>query len=1406
MKTEKEKGFGAIFKGKDPQEVRVLIREALDQGVPLLDLEMAPQKILYEELEREASSQSLVLSQEEISSIDERMWPEGVPVALSRVFCMEDGNQVGWLRFQRGEGDLFHARDHLFLSKEGSKRKIPFIGCSKKTRLVTSQIRKILPEGGKLIDVWVSSAPILFSGDLGGVTIHLNAASDSLGKVYRFLKTASKEGIESLRKFNWEPSPTLWEAIKKNDPKSVAEIFHREVYLLTFSYNNRGEVFAENRKKWSWGGLSAFREAQELLKGVEISSGNPIEIILNAGEEDILLYYPLLPCPFEKEVLKAIGESKARKVIVRPEGSKDLIPIRVSFFKKEGPPIEDVVIWTNLPIEKQGKLVSETIGGENLEELSNQALIELHGKIHAEWEGRGSRIDDELCINAHILVVTEIMKRNLDHRPKEVIDVLTLEAMKISLQDILPYLDRSFVLKDPYLAVTGSLAVEGRGNDIDIWVNEEEDSPFLSLLDFRLRSILPEPLKKRFHIIPSRSPPFTNYIPLARLKIEVLPHDRQEMITMGYGRTILGTSVLSPGHFVIPLKVGEGYRKNELYSIEGLLEVVDFEKGDWVAEEKFDGMRIQIHRSSDDKTQIFSIQGKDVSHRFPTALAILSAENLPSFILDGECTGKNMGRGDVSGYSNSTKRPDDKPFTMNLFDCLYVDGNDLHEKSLRERKSALAMVGDLLKDTPQEIIHIVEFRIAKTPEELKKNVDYFSKILRSEGSMVKLYESQYPLTGSTSDWIKYKNEVDIDVKVIGKVKNKGETFNYQCVIHDERDKAVPIGTTYNTKIDVPVGGIIRVAMVNLNKYRDPSSGTLWYNWVFPRFLEYREDKTVPDTVSLADEINQTTKGEIDEKPYPTEFKELLHIERMEKISHPRNWAVIQAHFRGKTVHFDFRQKVNGFLEGFSLLSEPEGLVLDPVISVQRGEEEISKHWEEWKFRPGMDPNKKCLAIPKENQPLEWLDVAPGVHGPGEVGATKEYPGVFVLIDQGMAYPGVRKPYFREFFLDMKKFKGRMILRVIGFDESPEGKKLSTTRLQWNAWMAKQDDESQIPYILTRRARMAKDYLPDEGESALPPWWENQIPPSLRWWIKGLTPKERYLRLDLAYNDLIERKKIKGHSIEIQKKTGKFALRLLWWKGQTVVRDIPNRRWEVLIDTGEAAPLRWILQGDPSSDSPVSAEKSTLNRKTPDGKSPHEWLGWQGSLPPSDPENPTKKLAVNVEILDKGIIQIYENSDIFLSAEFKGEILKGYFIFKREDPVSDIWVFSRSELPIEKDATFTFLHKESPQRFVLGPVLLPEETDSQKHIISIDAIEEAAHQFLLRKGRIGLQHKDFTRNLEIAESYVLREDLTMGGQHLPKGTWMLGVILEPEIWELVEKGELTGFSVGGWGITQRTTER
>jgi bifunctional non-homologous end joining protein LigD len=58
---------------------------------------------------------------------------------------------------------------------------------------------------------------------------------------------------------------------------------------------------------------------------------------------------------------------------------------------------------------------------------------------------------------------------------------------------------------------------------------------------------------------------------------------------------------------------------------------------DWLHEVKFDGWRVQLHKSKRRAT-IYSRTGRDFTARFPTIAAAVASLPVPSVVLDGELT------------------------------------------------------------------------------------------------------------------------------------------------------------------------------------------------------------------------------------------------------------------------------------------------------------------------------------------------------------------------------------------------------------------------------------------------------------------------------------------------------------------------------------------------------------------------------------------------------------------------------------------------------------------------------------------------------------------------------------------------------------------------------------------------
>ncbi|OJG33752.1 hypothetical protein RV00_GL001006 [Enterococcus devriesei] len=120
---------------------------------------------------------------------------------------------------------------------------------------------------------------------------------------------------------------------------------------------------------------------------------------------------------------------------------------------------------------------------------------------------------------------------------------------------------------------------------------------------------------------------------------------------------------------------------------------------------------------------------------------------------------------------------------------------------------------------------------------------------------------------------------------------------------------------------------------------------------------------------------------------------------------------------------------------------------------------------------------------------------------------------------------------------------------------------------------------------------------------------------------------------------------------------------------------------------------------------------------------------------------------------------------------------------------------------EGDPTFETVVKlvtkaDDPQKLVYGIVYSPDEEDAHGDYMDAETIEKAAHSFMEEYQQIDKQH-DFSPGAGgVVESYVSPVDMTIGGTKIAKGTWVLVTKATDEVWESIQKGEFTGYSLAG----------
>lgn len=104
--------------------------------------------------------------------------------------------------------------------------------------------------------------------------------------------------------------------------------------------------------------------------------------------------------------------------------------------------------------------------------------------------------------------------------------------------------------------------------------------------------------------------------------------------------------------------------------------------------------------------------------------------------------------------------------------------------------------------------------------------------------------------------------------------------------------------------------------------------------------------------------------------------------------------------------------------------------------------------------------------------------------------------------------------------------------------------------------------------------------------------------------------------------------------------------------------------------------------------------------------------------------------------------------------------------------------------------------DDPQKLVYGVVYEPDVEDAHGDFMDAETIEKAAHGFMEEYQNIDKQHDFKTNAGKVVESYVAPSDMTVGDTAIAKGTWVLVTKATDELWESIQKGEFTGYSLAG----------
>jgi DNA ligase-1 len=296
----------------------------------------------------------------------------------------------------------------------------------------------------------------------------------------------------------------------------------------------------------------------------------------------------------------------------------------------------------------------------------------------------------------------------------------------------------------------------------------------------------------------------------------------------------------------------------------------------WI-EDKYDGIRAQLHVHADGSVQLFSRDLNDVTRSFPEiAEAATTLSDAAPVVIDGELVPWRAGS--VLDFASlqtrlgrvrpSAQLLEEVPVVLVAFDLLHHAGTDLLEEPLRTRREALRALE--LPDRSGERLLVSHLGAAASATEVDRQFDD-ARERRNEGLMVKDPDSTYQPGRRGLGWLKLKKALaTLDCVVVGVEwghgKRRGVLSDYTFAVREDGAPdahLLTIGKAYTGLTDAEIADMTErfkaITLADHGRYRTvvpevvveiafdrimrSSRHRSGFAMRFPRIVRIRDDKT-----------------------------------------------------------------------------------------------------------------------------------------------------------------------------------------------------------------------------------------------------------------------------------------------------------------------------------------------------------------------------------------------------------------------------------------------------------------------------------------------------------------------------------------------------------------------------------
>lgn len=397
---------------------------------------------------------------------------------------------------------------------------------------------------------------------------------------------------------------------------------------------------------------------------------------------------------------------------------------------------------------------------------------------------------------------------------------------------------------------------------------------------------------------------------LTNLRKDILKH--KEKVNAGLkiwnGKILYDGDILEEKDFEKREKWGLNKPAYRIFTFEDLKNTPHFQKGKAIVEAKFDGMRTKIVKKGKDviiMSDPEDIKGSPIkTERLPWQVEELKKMK-EDFVGDSEiimidkekneCLHRVVTNALLNGKFDPTEAS--KKAHIYIFDIVEYDGKNIKDWPLKERKELLSKFKDsehvhFVRSSTnlqkEALSYIVDLEDLKQVEKVKdKMMGYahrggpYPKHI-AEGVMIKLLNTPYEMPQDHGA-CKWKEKYEIDCLVVGEKEiiregKKTGNWNYELAVGpidkewaeaiSRKDKKAVIefrekfynhiGKSDNTKQDVVIGSILRVASEDVNSYETEDPKYPYYKAYVSVVLQPVPEKNVPDKMFVLERLSEFT--------------------------------------------------------------------------------------------------------------------------------------------------------------------------------------------------------------------------------------------------------------------------------------------------------------------------------------------------------------------------------------------------------------------------------------------------------------------------------------------------------------------------------------------------------------------